>query len=243
MVNINENYISIIIPAYNEEKRIIHTIMKVKDYCEKNFNKYEIIIVDDGSTDNTKEALFHIFKDDNTIKFITYEKNRGKGYAVKKGAFISEGNFTLITDADLSTPIEEVEKLFMYINKGYDIVIGSRALKDSEILIKQPWWRRFMGRVFNKLVRIIINLDYLDTQCGFKLFKGGIAKSLFNKAKINRFAFDVEVLYLAKRNDYSVIEVPVRWLNSPYSKVKPIKDSLECFKDLIKIKLFNKYNS
>lgn len=239
MIGIKENFISVIIPVYNESKRIVPSLMAIIDYCKKTFNMYEIIIIDDGSTDNTKEVLSEIVKNNN-IKFITYEKNKGKGYAVRQGILVSKGNFILITDADLSTPIEEVEKLLIFCESCYDVVIGSRWLKESEILIKQPWWREVMGRVFNIIVRSLLKLEFMDTQCGFKLLRGEVGKYLAKRAIIDRFAFDVEILYLSKKEGFKIKEVPVKWLNSKDSKVKPIRDSLNCLIDVIKIKFIRR---
>ena len=144
----------------------------------------------------------------------------------------------LVTDADLSTPIEELSKLLPLIhNHKCDVAIGSRALALSEIIKKQPWWRQSMGRFFNKLVKTLILEDFSDTQCGFKLFRGDIARSLFKEAKINRFAYDVEILAIARKKGRTILEVPIRWINSPESKVNPVQDSLQMFRDLLKIRM------
>jgi dolichyl-phosphate beta-glucosyltransferase len=230
---------SVIIPAYNESQRILPTLDRISEYFKNYFINFEIIVVNDGSNDNTLEILLQAKNSIKTLQVTGYDVNKGKGFAIKFGVNISKGDFILISDADLSTPIEEVEKLMFYCESGYDIAIGSRALKESEIIIRQPWWREFMGKSFNKIVRIIANIDFSDTQCGFKLFRGEIGRSLFRKSKIDRFAYDIEILYLAKKEGYKIKEVPIKWLNSPYSKVKPFKDSLQCLKDLIKIKLIH----
>jgi dolichyl-phosphate beta-glucosyltransferase len=233
--------ISIIIPAYNEEKRITESLKRVANYMNEKGWEYEIIVVDDGSTDQTLAVVDGARPKIRHIKLISYPTNMGKGFAVRIGVLESKGDIVLISDADLSTPIEEIEKLlpFIDISKGGKcaVAIGSRALPESQIIIKQPLWRQFMGKVFNKIVRILVINDFVDTQCGFKLFDGESARRIFALAKVNRFAFDVEILLIAKKLGFFIKEVPVKWLNSEQSKVSPVLDSLRMLKDLIKIRL------
>jgi dolichyl-phosphate beta-glucosyltransferase len=229
--------ISIIVAAYNEEKRILPSLFTIRDYCNSKNMDYEIIIVDDGSTDNTRKIATEEIPQIPQLKVIGYDTNMGKGYALRKGVLSSKGNFVLLTDADLSTPIEELSKLLDLIhNKKCDIAIGSRALALSQIIRKQPWWRQGMGKFFNKIVKTLIIDAFDDTQCGFKLFLGDSARNLFKEAQINRFSYDVEILALAKKNGYRILEVPIRWVNSPQSKVNPLKDSVQMFFDLLKIR-------
>jgi len=229
--------ISIIIAAYNEEKRISPSLFKVKDYLIGLNMDYEIIVVDDGSTDRTGEVVKDLTPDILNLKLIGYEINRGKGHALRKGVLASRGEAVLLTDADLSTPIEELSKLLplIYDNKC-DVAIGSRALALSEIIEKQPWWRQSMGKLFNKIVKVLIVDDFRDTQCGFKVFSGDAARNLFSQAQIDRFAYDVEILALAKKKGYRILEVPIRWINSPESKVNPLRDSLQMLCDLLRIR-------
>jgi len=229
--------ISIIIAAYNEEKRIRPSLFKVKDYLIGLNMDYEIIVVDDGSTDRTGEVVKDLTPDIPNLKLIGYEINRGKGHALRKGVLASRGEAVLLTDADLSTPIEELSKLLplIYDNKC-DVAIGSRALALSEIIEKQPWWRQSMGKLFNKIVKVLIVDDFRDTQCGFKVFSGDAARNLFSQAQIDRFAYDVEILALAKKKGYRILEVPIRWINSPESKVNPFRDSLQMLCDLLRIR-------
>lgn len=230
--------ISIVIAAYNEEKRISPSLFKVKEYLTTQDMDYEIIVVDDGSTDQTCKVVRDLTTDIPHLKVISYEMNRGKGYALRKGVLASKGELVLLTDADLSTPIEELSKLLPLISENEcDIAIGSRALALSEIIKKQPWWRENMGKLFNKIVRILVLDDFNDTQCGFKIFSGGIARALFHEAKIDRFAYDVEILARAKKRGYRILEAPIRWINSPESKVNPFRDSLQMFFDLLRIRL------
>lgn len=233
--------ISIIIPAYNEEKRISESIKRINDYINLKGWEFEIIVVDDGSLDNTLAVVDSLSSKIPQIKLISYPVNMGKGFAVRTGVLESKGDLVLISDADLSTPIEEIEKLIpaIDVSKGGKcaVVIGSRALPESQIVIRQPWWREIMGKTFNRLVRFLIIDGFVDTQCGFKLFDGESARRIFKVAKVKRFAFDVEILLIAKKMGYFIKEVPVKWLNSAQSKVNPVFDSLQMFKDLIKIKI------
>lgn len=232
--------LSIIIPAYNEEKRIEKTIQNIVSYLAEKFaDNYEIIIVDDRSKDKTVEIVKKLSRENEKIKIMVNEENYGKGYSVKKGMLNAQGKYLLFSDADLSTPIEELDKLLFWIEKGYDIAIGSRSLKDSQVIVHQPFYREMMGKIFNKLVKIWCLSDFVDTQCGFKLFNKEVAKKIFTQTKINRFAFDVEILYLAKRNGLRVKEIPVRWINSPASRVNPIFDSLKMLIDLLRIRFLH----
>ena len=230
--------LSVVIAAYNEENRVGESLLRIKEYLDEQDAAYEIIVVDDGSTDNTRRVAAGYTSEITNLRVIGYPTNKGKGYALKQGVRNSTGDMVLLTDADLSTPIEELEKLVPLLeNREYDIAIGSRALQQSKIIKKQPWWRQGMGKIFNKIVKILVLTDFEDTQCGFKLFSGGAAKSLFNNARVDRFAYDVEILALAKKNDYRISEMPVKWINSPDSKVNPIFDSLQMILDVVKIRL------
>ncbi|NQT94901.1 MAG: glycosyltransferase, partial [Candidatus Omnitrophica bacterium] len=174
------------------------------------------------------------------LKLLENNRNRGKGFSVKKGILACLGEYLLISDADLSTPIEEIEKLFSYIKSGYDIVIGSRSVKDSDVKIHQPWYREGMGKIFNLFVRLLIVNEFSDTQCGFKLFKGDIARDIASFMKIDGFCFDVEMLYLAELRKSSIKEAGVIWLNSPQSRVKVVDSSVHMFLDLLKIKALHR---
>jgi dolichyl-phosphate beta-glucosyltransferase len=230
--------ISIVIAAYNEEQRIGESLLKIKDYLDAQNFAYEIIVVDDGSTDNTRQVTIGYQPEIKNLKIITYSKNKGKGYALRQGVLASKGESVLVSDADLSTPIEELSSMLpLIITHEYDVVIGSRALKPETIIKKQPWWRQGMGKIFNRIVSLLVLEGFKDTQCGFKLFSGEAARALFKNARVDRFAYDVEILALAKKRSYRVTEVPVRWLNSPASKVHPVFDSLQMVFDLVKVRV------
>ncbi len=235
-------FLSIIIPVYNEEFRIKNTLENITNYfSDKNF-KYELILVNDGSSDNTVDVI-KTFKNkinNNSKNFelliLNNDKNKGKGFSVRKGVLNSKGKFVLFSDADLSTPIEEFEKLYHYLQNGFNIAIGSRALKDSNIIIRQNKVRESMGKLFNLLIRKITNLNYFDTQCGFKCFDRKTVNSIFPYLKINDFSFDIEILYLAEKQGLKIEEVPIRWINSIESKVRIIKDPIIMFQSLGRIK-------
>jgi dolichyl-phosphate beta-glucosyltransferase len=230
-----ENSICVIIPAYNEESRIRPTIERTHSYLREKFREFEIIVVDDGSTDNTVSVVEGL-RGRSNIRLIHYPENSGKGYAIKTGVLASRGDFLLTCDADQSTPVEELENLLPFLQKGFDIAIGSRGLRESDIAVRQPWYRERMGKTFNMLVRALVIGGFKDTQCGFKLFRGDVARRLFRKSLISGFSFDVEILFLAGKEGFRIKEVPVKWLNSPNSRVRIFRDSLNMFIELFKIR-------
>ncbi|MFA5337250.1 MAG: dolichyl-phosphate beta-glucosyltransferase [Candidatus Omnitrophota bacterium] len=230
-------FLSIVIPAYNEEKRLQSTLEKIYSYLKSKDYEYEVIVIDDGSSDKTAEVVLDSeLNKAGKLVLLKNEKNKGKGFSIKKGILASRAEFVLFTDSDLSAPIEEADELFLSIQSGYDIVIGSRSIEGAEVRVHQPFYRELMGIFFNVLVQILVLKGFIDTQCGFKLFKGNVAKDIANELKIDRFGFDVEMLYLAQKKNYKIKEVPVIWLNSPTSKVNPVLDSWRMFIDLLSIK-------
>lgn len=229
--------ISIIIAAYNEEARLPASLKKIHGYLASRNILAEIIVVDDGSSDDTAASVKVLADSIPGLRLIRYNKNSGKGYALRTGVLASKGQLVLLSDADLSTPIEELDTLMKFIGEdSFHVAIGSRALALSRIEESQPWWRQGMGKIFNRIVKLLVIDDFSDTQCGFKLFSGDTARRLFSDARINRFAYDVEILALAIKNGYRIAEVPITWLNSPGSKVDPVRDSLQMLKDLCKIR-------
>lgn len=232
-----KEFISVIIPAYNESARILPSLRRLDKYLRDHFSGLELIVVNDGSSDTTEDVVVRAGKEIPTIRYSGYKENKGKGYAIRQGVALSTGDMILVSDADLSTPIEEVEKLLVPYDNGYHVVIGSRGLEASSIVVRQPWWREFMGRTFNRIVRMLLLKGFKDTQCGFKLFNGSIGRELFRDSTVDRFAYDVEILYRAVKAGYKIREVPVKWLNSPASTVRPVKDSFQMAKDLLRIRL------
>jgi dolichyl-phosphate beta-glucosyltransferase len=228
--------VSVIIPAYNEENRISSTIQRIWEHLQGGGLKFEIIVVDDGSRDSTAPLVRGLAERLTSIRLLSNERNMGKGFSIRKGILSAHGEWMLISDADLSTPIEELEKLTPYLSE-HDIVIGSRGLRESDIALKQPWYREWMGKTFNLLVRLVVMGGIKDTQCGFKLFKGEVARRVFGLSRIQGFSFDVEVLFIARKLGYRTMEVPVRWLNSPASRVSVLSDPVKMFSDLFRIRL------
>jgi len=228
--------LSVIIPAYNEERRVGATLDAIHQYCSQKGLKCEIIVVDDGSRDDTAGVVQALQARIPELYLVQYRSNRGKGYAVKAGVERSRGEYILFTDADNSTPIEEFER-FLPLLSSSEVVIGSRYHHDSSIKIKQPAYRILLGRMGNFLIRFLLFDDIRDTQCGFKAFQHRAAREIFNRMKVNRFGFDIELLAIAYLLKYSVHEVPVSWYNSPQSRIRPIKDALRTFSELLYIKL------
>ena len=229
---------SVIIPAYNEEHRLPETIKKISTYFVAQKLKVELIVVDDGSSDATVTKCQELAKDIDRLRVIEIKPNRGKGFAVKQGVLNAKSHHILFSDADLSTPIEEIEslRLEMDANKA-DIAIGSRYLTGSRVKIRQSKFRVAIGRIGNLLIRSFVMEGIKDSQCGFKLFTAKAAKDIFSCNKIERWGFDMEVLAIAKLKDYQIVEVPVSWFNSPDSRLRPVRDAINTFVELIKIKL------
>jgi dolichyl-phosphate beta-glucosyltransferase len=230
-------YLSVVIPAYNEEKRLTVSLDKIKEYLDAGGMEYEVIVVDDGSTDGTAAvARESDIARSGKLSVISNVRNRGKGFSVRTGILASRGEYVLFTDADLSTPITEFEKLRVLMDEGYDVVMASRSTQGSVLKVRQPWYRQTMGRVFNLFVKAFLLADHNDTQCGFKLFKGSVAREIAEKMKVDGFCFDVEMLYLAQKAGYRVKETGVVWENSIESKVTVLNSSFSMFTDLLRIK-------
>ncbi len=225
-------FVSIIIPAYNEASRIGNSLNRIISYMNNSKYSYEIIVSDDGSRDETI-AISESFDE---VRVVTEGKNFGKGRAVRRGILAAKGTIRIFTDADLSTPIQEIEKLLAELQKGYDVVIGSRAVNDDLIRKHQPFYREFMGKTFNKIVQVLVLKGISDTQCGFKGFTEKAAEDIFLRAKMDGFSFDVEILFLADKLGYRIKETAVEWYNDERSTVSPVVDSIRMFKDITRIK-------
>ncbi len=241
-----DSEVSVIIPAYNEESVIEYCITSVRSFFTKKNMRYEIIVVDDGSTDKTASLSKMMSVADNTVQVISYQENKGKGYAVRTGVLAANGKHILFMDADCSTPVDAYDTLIPYVEQGYDIAIGSRYLKESTIHIHQPKKRIILGRIGNSLIQLLLLQGIHDTQCGFKLFSYSAAKSIFLKQKIDHWGFDMEVLTIGRYMGFSIQEVPVSWHDDTrrISRFRPIKDAYKTLGELFKIKMnliFNKY--
>ncbi|OYT69710.1 MAG: glycosyl transferase [Armatimonadetes bacterium JP3_11] len=229
--------LSVVIPAYNEQDRIERTLTRVVEYLDERGEPYEILVVSDGSTDAT-EAIVHRFAQTHPqVKLVAYQPNRGKGYAVRYGILRARGERILFSDADLATPIEELEKLEPYLDRGYPIAIGSRPLRESQLVVRQPLYREMAGRAFNKVVQLLAVRGIHDTQCGFKLFTREAAQAVFSRCRLNGFSFDFEALFYAQRLGYPIAEVPIRWMHQEGSKVRLLRDGLRMVRDLIWLRL------
>jgi len=229
-------FLSVVVPAYNEEKRIVKPLERIARYLECQPYTSEIIVVDDGSIDQTGPVVLNQLKGVERGILLQNNRNRGKGYSVRQGILASQGQYVLFSDADLSTPIEEVAKLLQVVQGDYDIAIGSRGLKRSDVRVHQPWYREYMGKTFNLILRLLGLSQFHDTQCGFKCFRGDVARELFALQTLDHYSFDVEILMLAQMHRYRILEVPVRWVNEPNSRVDAITDSARMLIDVIKIR-------
>jgi dolichyl-phosphate beta-glucosyltransferase len=229
-------YLSVIVPAYNEETRMRSSLQAIEDYLRGLGRSYEILPVNDGSTDGTLSAMREYAAGSDSVRVITYERNAGKGCAVRRGMMESRGEFGMFTDTDLSAPIDELPKLFLAIEQGNDIAIGSRAVRGSVRIKHQPFYRELGGKGLNLVIRALAVPGIHDTQCGFKLFKGELARRIFSRCFLDGWGFDVEVLYLARRLGYRIAEVPVVWSHAEGSKIHPFRAGLQVIRDLIRIR-------
>lgn len=229
--------LSIIIPAYNEERRLPRTLDSIFAYLELHSYRTEILVVDDGSSDGTPELVASYRGRNPSPRLVSNDKNRGKGFSVRHGMLEARGEIALFTDADLSTPIEEADKLLASIREqGYDGAIGSRAVDRSLIQVRQSAIREQAGILFNRMVRWILGIDFSDTQCGFKAFRTERARIVFEQQRVERFGFDPEILFLAKRYGLRVAEIPVRWSHDAATKVNVAGDGLQMFLELLRIR-------
>ena len=227
--------LSIIIPAYNEELRLPATLSSIAAYTRSSKRNIEVIVVDDGSRDKTVAVAEQFRNEIPSLRVVSNGENRGKGYSVRHGMQEARGEIVLFTDADLSAPIEEVEKLLPAM-KTNDVAIGSRAMDRSQISVHESPFREFAGIIFNKIVRLILWLPFVDTQCGFKAFRREPCKIIFEQQTIERFGFDPELLYLARHHGLRAVEISVRWGHSPATKVSMMRDSMMMFVDVFVIR-------
>lgn len=228
--------LSVVVPAYNEERRLPITLDNVLPFLEAGHRTFELILVDDGSTDSTLAIMRDWAERHSCVLVVTQQPNKGKGRALAEGVKLSRGDLVLVSDTDFSTPITELGKLEAAIAEGADVAIGSRAKRGAQVELSQPVYRMLMGKTFNLIVQALILPGIWDTQCGFKLFRGGVARDLFARLTTDGFSYDVDILYRARRAKRRITEVPVRWINSPESKVSPIGSSLEMLRDIIRLR-------
>src|SRR3984893_14682848 len=227
--------LSIVIPAFNEELRLPITLAEISAYIRASKRETEVIVVDDGSTDRTADLANSFRGEIQRLRVVANDRNRGKGYSVRHGMLEARGRIVLFTDADLSAPIEEADKLFAAI-ETYDVAIGSRALDRGLISVHQSKFREFAGIIFNTIVRLCLRLPFVDTQCGFKAFQRERCKIIFEQQTIEGFGFDPELLYLARHHGLRATEIPVRWAHSPGTTVSMFRDSVQMFADVFIIR-------
>jgi dolichyl-phosphate beta-glucosyltransferase len=229
---------SIILPAYNESARIAATLDKILAYAARRSGNVEIVVVNDGSSDGTAELVREYARRHPGLYLLENPGNRGKGYSVRNGMLHARGDVLLFSDADLSSPIEEADKLFAAIENGAAIAIGSRWLDPGLQTKKQPLYRQLFGRIFNLALRIILDLQFKDTQCGFKAFTRRSAQSIFPLQKIERWGFDPEILYLAKKLGFGVSEIPVGWSHREGTRINPFRDGIRMFGEILRIRWY-----
>jgi glycosyltransferase involved in cell wall biosynthesis len=229
---------SIVVPAYNEAKRLEATLDLVLGYVAAQKWNAEVLVVNDGSKDATRDIVLQRAARNPALRLVENPGNRGKGYSVRHGVMEARGDFILFTDADLASPIEEGEKLLAALAAGADMAIGSRWLDTSLQTRPQPLYRRVLGRVFNLALRLVLGMNYKDTQCGFKAFRRSAAAAVFPLQIIERWGFDPEILFLARRLGFRVDEVAVKWAHQENTKISPIRDGLRMFTELLTIRWY-----
>lgn len=229
--------LSVVVPAYNEEQRLPRTIEQIETYLAGRKLDHELILVDDGSADGTRQVMEAAARAHPAVRIEVLPHNRGKGRALAVGVEAAKGEQILVTDADLSTPIEELEKLQAGLAGGAGVAIASRALKGSRVEVSQPVYRVLMGKGFNLIVQAVLLPGIWDTQCGFKLFRADVAHSVFENLVTDGFAYDPEVLYRARKHGVRIVEVPVVWRNSAPTKVRPLKSSFDMLRHVIRLRM------
>lgn len=229
--------LSIVIPLYNETKRLPKSAPTLIQFFAGQPYTYEFVFVDDGSSDNTADLARDLFGMVPNTRVIESKPNRGKGHAVKVGMLAARGEMRLFCDADLSTPLDEIDKFWPFLEKGYKVVIGSRKMKGAHIDRHQPWWRENLGKVFTWLTNHIATKDISDITCGFKIFAADATEKIFSRSVIDDWSFDAEVLFIAQRLGYRIKEVPVSWHDTPGTKVRLIKDAARSLQGLMRIRM------
>jgi glycosyltransferase involved in cell wall biosynthesis len=227
---------SFIIPAFNESERLRNSLPKVLDYIHQQGFQAEIIVVDDGSTDDTAEVVRNYAAKNPEVCLLENPGNRGKGYSVRNGMLHGFGDMLLFTDADLSSPIYEADKLFKALAQGADIAIGSRWLQAELQTERQPLYRQVYGRLFNLGLRLVLGLTYRDTQCGFKAFTRAAAQTIFSRQRVERWGFDPELLFLANQFKLRTVEVPVEWAHDHRSRINPLRDGINMGVEMLAVR-------
>lgn len=239
-------FLSVVIPAFNEQQRIGASLREVCAWLKGREHSWEIVVVDDGSSDGTAQAVRELIPAEPSLRLLELSPNRGKGFAVRAGVLAARGEIILFSDADLSAPIEELDRLLAPLQNGFALAFGSRALKREWITVRQSARRELAGKCFNLALRLITGLNYSDTQCGFKAYRREAAQRIFPLQRIAGFGFDPEILFLARKLGFPAVEVPVHWAHREGSKVRVLRDGMRMVLDLARIRwndLTGKYSS
>jgi len=228
--------LSVVVPCFNEEQRLPRTIEQIESFLDGRHADYELILVDDGSADRTRQVMDAAAAEHSAVRVEALPHNRGKGRALAVGVAAAKGDEILLTDADLSTPIEELDKLQAALDGGAGVAIASRAVRGSRVEVSQPIYRVVMGKAFNLIVQAVLLPGIWDTQCGFKLFRADVARQVFEGLSTDGFGYDPEVLYRARKRGFKIVEVPVVWRNSAPTKVSPVRSSLDMLRHVIRVR-------
>jgi len=228
--------LSVVVPCFNEEQRLPRTIEQIESFLDARHADHELILVDDGSADRTRQVMDAAAAEHSSVRVEALPHNRGKGRALAVGVAAAKGDEILLTDADLSTPIEELDKLQAALDGGAGVAIASRAVRGSRVEVSQPIYRVLMGKGFNLIVQAVLLPGIWDTQCGFKLFRADVARQVFEGLSTDGFGYDPEVLYRARKGGFKIVEVPVVWRNSAPTKVSPVRSSLDMLRHVIRVR-------
>jgi dolichyl-phosphate beta-glucosyltransferase len=229
--------LAVIVPAYNEESRLPKTLQRLHEYLSAQPYSWSVVVVSDGSADSTVNVVTTFAREHPHFAVIDSQPNRGKGFAVRRGMLDVDAEYLLLSDADLAAPIEEIEKLWPSMHEEKAVAIGSRPLKDSKLEIRQPWYREFAGRSFNKAVQLLAIRGIQDTQCGFKLFTKSAAQDIFSRCEMDGFSYDFEALMIARDLNIPIYEIPIRWAHQEGSKVSLVRDGTRMLLDLVRLRL------
>lgn len=227
--------LSLVIPAYNEEKRLPASLERALSHLRSRGGPFEIVVVDDGSTDATASIVADFAANERSVRLLRHERNMGKGSAVRTGIMKARGDYILFADADFSTPIETTDEFMVHLTNGSDVVVGNRRMRQSELEVRQPWRREFLGRIFTRITRFLLRSPVTDQTCGFKGFKRSAALEAFSRQSIWDWSFDAEILHIAKRRGFRVRQVPVRWRDEPGSKVHVLSACVMSLIGLVRI--------
>ncbi len=233
-------HLAVIVPAYDEEDRIGPTLERLNEYLSTQTYSWKVVVVSDGSKDRTAAIVSEFALAHPGFELIDSQPNHGKGFVVRKGMTEVEADWLLFSDADLAAPIEELEKLFPAVENSAPIAIGSRPLKESNLEVRQPWYREMAGRAFNLMVQLMAVRGIKDTQCGFKLYRQDVSRDVFSRCKLDGFGFDFESLMIARDLGYEIAEVPIRWSHQEGSKVNMLRDGIRTLGELVKLRLAGK---